>query len=283
MEAFQFASFNVNGINLPNKRRIIFDKVRKSNAHIAFLQETHSSEVSSNTWAVEWGGRAIFNHGLPGSRGVAVLLGRTFSPKLLSEKRDEQGRILVVDLEVDGEIYTIASLYAPTQDKPTQQLEFMDNLESILDTMTSENVILGGDFNCLLDPRLDRNSSSVLPNSSLTYRNRLRSFMEERSLCDIMRVRHPNKRTYTFRRGNYASRLDLFLVTDRLSEMVTQLRTWEGPHSDHLLISFQLRYAPVRTGKGYWRFDTSLLLDDKFIEEMSSFLRGWSPPPPRTV
>lgn len=113
MEALNFASFNVNGINLPNKRKIIFDKVRKSIAHIAFLQETHSSKVTSSTWAVEWGGKILFNHGLPGSRGVAILLGRTFSQKILNEKRDEHGRILVVDLEAEGAIYSIASLYAP--------------------------------------------------------------------------------------------------------------------------------------------------------------------------
>lgn len=279
MEAIRFASFNVNGINRPNKRRIIFDKIRKSNAHIAFIQETHSSEATAKTWATEWGGKALFNHGLPGSRGVAILFSRNFTPKLINERRDAHGRILVIDVEVDEEIYTIASLYAPTQDKPIQQADFMDNLELIMDSMASENVVIGGDLNCILDPGLDRNSTSELPSASLVYRNRLRSFMEDRSLCDVMRVRYPTKRSYTFRRGNYASRLDLFIVSDRISEMISQLKSWEGPHSDHLLISCQLRYAPVRVGQGYWRFDTSLLSDDKFIKTMSSFLSEWTPPP----
>lgn len=48
---------------------------------------------------------------------------------------------------------------------------------------------------------------------------------------------------------------------------------------DHLLITLQLRYAPIRTGKGYWRFDTGLLSGDKFIDVMRSFLSEWSPPP----
>lgn len=176
MEALKFASFNVNGINSPNKRRVIFDKIRNSHAHIALIQETHSSEATAQLWAAEWGGKALFNHGLPGSRGVAILFRRNFLPKITSQKRDEHERILAIDLEVEEEIYTVATLYAP-----------------------SDNVVLGGDFNCILDPQLDRNSTADLPNSTSAHRNRIRTLMEERTMCDIMRVRNPDKRIYTFR------------------------------------------------------------------------------------
>lgn len=62
-----------------------------------------------------------------------------------------------MDVEVQDTIYTVGSLYAPTQDKPHEQISFMDNLESLLDSMTSHNILLGGDWNCLLNPTLDKN------------------------------------------------------------------------------------------------------------------------------
>lgn len=272
MEDLKLASFNVNGINLPAKRRIIFDKIRNSKAQVALIQETHSTEATASVWEAEWGGKILFNHGLPNSRGVAVLFGRNFSPKIINEKHDDKGRILALDLAWGDEVLTLCCLYAPTQDKPLLQAQFMDNLDSTLDDLTSENIILGGDFNCILDPILDRNSTCTIPVSSNLYRNRLHTLMDERQLCDVMRVRNPTKRVYTFRRGNYASRLDLFLVSEQFSETASQLKTLEGPHSDHTLITIFLRHSEIRRGPGYWRFDSSLLSREDFTKAMSTFL-----------
>lgn len=111
---------------------------------MALLQETHSSEVTAPIWEAEWGGKIIFNHGVPNSRGVAILFARNFCPKIVREERDENGRILVVDLTWGDEILTLGCLYAPTQDKPLQQNSFMNDLELILDVLSSENLILGG-------------------------------------------------------------------------------------------------------------------------------------------
>lgn len=278
MENLKFASFNVNGINIPAKRRIIFDKIRNSKAHVTFVQESHSADNTASLWEAEWGGKIFFNHGLPNSRGVAIFFDRNFNPTIVNEKRDGNGRILAMDLEWGAETLTLASLYAPTQDKPLQQLQFMDDLDSVLDALASDKVILGGDFNCIIDPKLDRNSSCSLPASSTSHRNRLLTFMEDRQLCDLMRVRNPTKRCYTFRRGQYASRLDLFLVSDQLSENISQLRTLEGPHSDHTLITFQLYRPETRTGPGYWRFDSSLLTHQDFTCAMTDFFVNWHPP-----
>lgn len=143
----------------------------KPKSHITLIQETHSTESTAKIWEIEWGGQAIFYHGSSRSRGVAILFGRNFSPKILKKEKDEHGRILAVDIEVEGDIYTLVSLYAPTQDKPWLQAEFMDNLESILESMDSDNLILRGYLNLILDPLMDRNSSSELPVSSEAHRN----------------------------------------------------------------------------------------------------------------
>lgn len=259
MDNLKLASFNVNGLNSPTKRRIIFDKIRSSKAQITCIQETHSTEANAHLWEAEWGGKISFNHGLPSSREVAILFARNFSPKILNEKRDQHGRVLAIDLEWGDETLTLGCLYALTQDKPLQQARFMDDLDSTLDNLLSKNMILSGDFNCIMDPIMDRNSTSTLPASSNSYRNRLQTFMEERQLCDVIRVRNPTKRIYTFRRNNYASRLDFFLVSDQLSEAMAHLKTVEGPHSKHTLITIQLRRTKVNRGQGYWRFDSSLM------------------------
>lgn len=278
MEDLKLASFNVNGLNLPTKRRVIFDKIRKSKAQITLLQETHSTESSAPLWEAEWGGKIIFNHGLPNSRGVAILFERGLTPKILSEKRDENGRILALDLLWGANTLTLGCLYAPTQDRPLLQAQFMDSLDPILDALTSDDIVLGGDLNCIMDPALDKNSTSNISTSSCLHRNRLITLIEERQLCDLLRIRNPSKRVYTFRRGNYASRLDFFLVSDHLSEAASQVKILEGPHSDHSLISFQLHRSDAKVGPGYWRFDSSLLTQETFVQAMNKFFLEWQPP-----
>lgn len=46
MEGLRILSFNVNGLNDYHKRKDIFDYLRKQNAHIFFLQETHLNKDS---------------------------------------------------------------------------------------------------------------------------------------------------------------------------------------------------------------------------------------------
>lgn len=168
-------------------------------------------------WETEWGGRAIFSNGSSSSRGVAILFRRDFTPTINKTVRDPNGRFVIIDFTIQEDTYTVGSFYAPTQDKPHEQGFFIDSVETAVDNMTGDTLVLGGDFNCILDPEMDKNSSAQLHATSDQYRNRLLTLMEERNLHDIFRVRFPKKKTYTFRRGSYASRLDLILLSTHLS------------------------------------------------------------------
>lgn len=75
--------------------------------------------------------------------------------------------------------YTLGSVYAPTQDKPQDQATFMDQLETALQDMKGTSIILAGEYNCILDPDLDRSSSRPTTVTVAQYRHRLKNFMEE--------------------------------------------------------------------------------------------------------
>lgn len=138
-EGLKLASFNVNGLNMPTKRRAIFEQLREVSANISFIQESHSTESF----------------------------------------KDPQGRVILLDIEIHGEQFTLGSIYAPTQDRPDEQMSFLDTLQEGLESMTNVNVLLAGDFNCVLDPNLDKNSSASTPPNTNSYRNGLRAFMED--------------------------------------------------------------------------------------------------------
>lgn len=163
MEGVRVVSMNVNGLNIPSKRHIIFDHIRRSKADVILLQETHATLASEKLWRSEWGGPAFFCNGSQSSRGVAILVIRDLAFHVVDQKEDENGRILCMDLQIKGTVYTFCSLYAPTQDKSCEQLETLGRVEHLLGELSAVNTIVGGDFNCFLDPSLDRNSPGPAP------------------------------------------------------------------------------------------------------------------------
>lgn len=279
MSRIKVVSLNVNGIANTIKRKIIFSHLRSTKADICLIQETHSSGDHSDIWTNEWGGQAFYSHGSTGSRGVAILLDRHFGGKVLSQISDKEGRFLAMDIMIEEQIISVGSIYAPTQDKPRQQLEFLEEMEDFLSQLNGVNLMLGGDFNVILDPKADKNQAGPGHYQSELGRNALTSLMDEWSLVDIWRVRNPQKRSFTFRRGSYSSRLDYFLTNSYLADISEEPDIKFLTCSDHSLISIRFNFGSnLGRGHGFWRFNTELLQDSNFVTEMREFLEDWVPP-----
>lgn len=277
MDPLKIVSMNVNGLNMDAKRRIIFDHLRKTKADIALLQETHATSAVEKIWGKEWGGASFFNNGTRSSRGVAILVNRNLSFNVCSINTDDHGRILCLDIEIDDITYSVGSLYAPTQDRGREQLAFVDSIDVILLKSQATNVILAGDFNHCMSPSLDRSSHSFSPNAE-QMGQKMSSLQQEWDLTDVWRVRNPDSKAFTFRRGLYASRLDYFLISSHLSDTVQSTGLKMTPHSGHAIIDISLGDSERSRGPGLWRLDTALLGRNDYITEMSEFLTHWSAP-----
>ena len=87
---FKTLSLNVRGIRSFEKRKSIFNWLYKQNSDICFLQETYSTEEIENQWKKQWSGDIYFAHGSNHSRGVAILIRKSFDFKLKSIRSDEE-------------------------------------------------------------------------------------------------------------------------------------------------------------------------------------------------
>ena len=61
-------------------------------------------------------------------------------------------------------MYILVNIYAPNKDKVSGK--FYKNLHGVLQTEDldcEENIIIGGDFNCPLDPKLDKKGGVMVP------------------------------------------------------------------------------------------------------------------------
>ena len=131
---------------------------------------------------------------------------------------------------------TLMNVYGPSdRDNP----DFFENVCNVLNRIGNENIIIGGDWNCILDMRIDsRNYANNNNNRPRTLR-RIKELMSEYNLIDIFRELYPNKKSYTWRRFNTAKqgRLDYFLISDETFGTVKKCTINPGYRSDHSMVT----------------------------------------------
>ena len=256
-------SLNVRGLRNQIKRKGIFDYYR-GKCNLLFLQETHSVKEDENIWKSEWGNKIIFSHGTSASRGVMCLVSKQIQIDINNVKCDAHGRYIIFAVWHEDCAYSIANIYAPNTDNPT----FFQ--EVIRETYNrSENVVIVGDFNTVIQPKLDRNSECKSHNNNRSAQM-IRNLCEELQLQDIWRVRNPESRRYSWYRGTkkiQASRIDYSLTSVGLSHSIHNCFYLAGINTDHSAYFVGIDKKQISRGPGYWKFNTSFLADIDFVKK----------------
>ena len=235
------------------------------------MQETHSTISDENKWSTEWDGNLIFSHGTNDSKGVILAFSKNFSPKIENVTRDTQGRVLIADFISETNRYTAINFYNANSEQ-----EQVDSICSLSELTTAHGIdddghtILAGDLNLFFDVKLDAlgGSPALKTRSIAAFFN----LMEKLDICDIFRIRYPNKKRFTFRQKNRNGvvvhrRLDYVLISNSLQEYAKSVDILPSLLSDHspLFLSFDENKDIIR-GKGLWKFNNTLLLNDEFSE-----------------
>ena len=271
MLLFRVLSINVRGIQNEKKRRKIFDFYR-SRAEVILLQETHSGKEIEKFWGNEWGGRILYSHGDTNARGFMTLLHPKLDCKNLNSKADDDGRWLLVDIEYNELKMSILNVYAPNKDSPS----YFQEIEKVI-SEAENNFIIMGDFNLMLNDKLDRMQTSNNNEKACKY---LEGVIEELMLTDVWRMRHENKQEYSCFKLNKiskvvekASRLDLCLATPGIVQMLYDTYFINSEETDHRALIIILEIKNRDRGAGYWKLNSSLLLDLDYIKTMKQSIQ----------
>lgn len=145
-------------------------------------------------------------------------------------------------------------------DDPT----FFRKLFDLIPDDDSSHIVIGGDFNCYLDPYLDRLSSAPPP-KILTVPT-INNLMKTKKVVDIWRLQHPHDRDYSFYSHVHRSYtwIDYFLVDSTFISNVTHTKYHNIIISDHRPVNFDLKLCSPRQAYS-WCFNP-YLLEDTFIE-----------------
>lgn len=235
--------------------------LRNGDYDFAFVQEAHSMAKEEHLWRAEWGGSTFCSHGLSNARGVMTLLPRKSDLQVIQQFSDSEGRLVILQVKKGDSIFTIANIYAPTQDHPEDQIALIDQLEEEITKMQPNNVVIGGDFNLCMDSSLDRGriSQGRINSDGDRYKARIEALNESFHLVDAWRFLNPTTRQFSFRRGHSVSRLDYWLTSAHLMDSDPRSAIVPYPLSDHAAITIKIGASPSPTGPGLWRLDNSLL------------------------
>lgn len=98
--SLKIISLNVRGLQDNTKRKAIFLFIRKTDASVILLQETHSSDTDSKFWKSQWGDQAYFAHASHRSVGVTLLFNK-FTGDTLEKFISEEGRWIIIVVKLD--------------------------------------------------------------------------------------------------------------------------------------------------------------------------------------
>lgn len=204
------------------------------------------------------------------SKGVAILIQRNFPIEIEAIKVDTQGRYIIVDFVIDKFKGILVNVYGPNEDNPS----FFTNLFDKIDARYNDSLLMAGDFNIVMDPRLDlyNNRGSIYTQK----RKVLQEYLEQKGLVDVFRVMHPDEQIYTWRkpfgREIIMSRLDYFFVSQDLLLRTNQSIINTRFSSDHSRISLQIDFSTNKRGPGSWKFNNLLLQDKEFLSNMNDLI-----------
>ena len=108
--------------------------------------------------------------------------------------------------------------------------------------------------------------------------NSIESFQNEFSLHDIWRVKNPKTRRYTWSKSSpfIFCRLNYWLISDNLNDLVTQVDIGASIKTDHSSIILELEdNKDSRKGPGFWKLNTSLLNRPDYLDMIKSELPNW--------
>uniref|UniRef100_A0A3B3I4T3 Reverse transcriptase domain-containing protein n=1 Tax=Oryzias latipes TaxID=8090 RepID=A0A3B3I4T3_ORYLA len=270
MSSLNIVSWNVRGLGSGPKRLKVLNHLNDLKADIALLQETHLSLSAGHLLCCSQYPAmysASFNSK---QRGVAVLINKNVTFTHKDTVTDPEGRFVIINISIQNKDFCIASIYGPNFDDSS----FFHRFFTSLSVHSDSTIIIGGDVNLVLDPELDRLSTAA---NQRTWQSAsiLKQYMNDLGLCDAWRSCHPSTKGFTFFSPVHhsQSRLDYLLVSNSLLKEIKSSNIHPIIISDHAPVSVTISREVPRPSGSTWRFNTSLLKDQEFIE---FFKKEWA-------
>lgn len=150
----------------------------------------------------------------------------------------------------------LINIYASDKHERFQLLELISS-----ELVLSGEVVMGGDFNCVLSGK-DKGGGSdeIKLDKTSGLLNRIK---KDFGLTDVFRHLHPNEPGFTWHnaKGTRKSRIDMVFTTKHLS--CSECKLEPGFFSDHMILIAKINFdVTASKGPGVWKLNNKLLEDE---------------------
>ena len=261
MDELKIVTFNCRGLGSQVKRRDVLDYLKNLHYDIYLLQDTHLTQRKATFFNTLWRGKCYHSFGTFNSRGTSILFNPQTQHNILHEEHCPEGNYNIIVCTVFLNTYTIINIYGPNEDRPA----FFRSIKQRLEALPNENIVIGGDFNFVLDFQRD---SNYCRQNNPRARDAFVQTVEEQGLIDVWREVNPGKQAFTWTKQNPLKygRLDMFFISDHLLTYVASSSVIAGYRSDHSMVCLHINAPQKKKGPGLWKFNESLLSDSRYDE-----------------
>lgn len=262
MSNTKILTLNVKGLNHVIKRRKVLSMLKKDKVQIALLQETHLTDLEHTKLKRDWVGQVYYSSFNSKSRGVAILIHKNLPFVLERVVKDEEGRFVVITGILYGEKIQIGSVYAPNTYEATFYSKFLAEVSSVCPT----HAIIGGDFNCGLEPITDYNPPKTQPPSKMAKATS--GLCNDLGLFDAWKICNPLSRDFTFysRPHHSFSRIDFLFVSRSILDRTQLCSINPCIFSDHSSVIMELLPPYSDPLSRRWRLNPTLMSDSLFVK-----------------
>lgn len=209
---------NVRGIRNKVNRLALFRHICRLKLDVCMIQEAYITDEDVTQWQLEWGGKLFAVPHTNRSRGLVILLKENMNIKHVEiiDLPDTADRIQMVMFEFGDRSFCMINVYAPNDE--VQKIAFFKKLKEIVCKNVDQDkydIILGGDFNAVLDNSMDNISGKDFNNGIIKA---ISAVLIECGLVDSWRKINNHVREFTWKRNApyTARRLDYMLITERM-------------------------------------------------------------------
>ena len=255
---YKTCTFNVNGLGEYDKRRQIFEWLKHEQCDICFLQELHCQNSSNDKWMQEWGSNAFFSGNSSNSTGIGILFRSSVIFTLIEYKEIIQGRIQLLKIHISDMDIVLINIYGPNKN----DANFYSILEDLIKQYDSETLIIGGDYNTIIDNKKDKKNGRIDTNKNNNLK--INSLISNYDLNDVWRIFNPELNRFTWHSNHKPPifcRLDYFLTSSNVINKITKCKITPGIRSDHSLVYFMFNPVSEVRGPGYFKLNNSILFD----------------------
>ncbi len=257
MHTLNILSLNVNGLNSAVKRTRVLEYLHRKSISCALIQETHLKQSDVARFQNKYYKLAAFSSAQNKTKGVLILVNRKLNLTIEHLGSDEKGRFVFIRCKIYNNRLALVSIYGPNETDSA----FLTQISKTLLEEIDCPLVVGGDFNAVINPALDKSQSDTTAT--------------ELNLIDLWRIQNIKAKDFTFfsNRHKTFSRIDYIFLSPSLISSNSSISILPILLSDHSAVLCSVPLSDIKAKSPRWRFNISLLSNQTFITSLKEYIK----------